>query len=339
MFNPLPESTVELSESGTRFLTDLFNRYDKDGDQALSPTEQEDLFSICPEFMWDDLISHTVDTNNKGWVTLEGFLAFWTLQTNLDYTCTTSFLAHVGYSVIEKGGLASAVREVQPRGHEKSVFRCRVMGGRGCGKTTFCRSLISKMKDVTKDGDEDEVICIKSVTSANRRIYLVLHESSYDPLEHFDDNTLVVGSLLEGYDVVCLLFDSSERASFQSAVQLFNAIDSTISEVIPCVFIATKTDLPTVEQVGELQPNEFCHDVDLPPPLSVCLPLPDSYTQAYARLAAVSLDPSQNLPSSFRIPRWLKMASLGVLVTAGLGSLLVFLLVRMRRSGGNRFSL
>ena len=36
-----------------------------------------------------------------------------------------------------------------------------------------------------------------------------------------------------------------------------NAIDSSISEVIPCVFIATKTDLPTVEQVnGEREREE-----------------------------------------------------------------------------------
>ena len=28
-FNPLPESTIELSDSGTRFLIDLFKRYDK----------------------------------------------------------------------------------------------------------------------------------------------------------------------------------------------------------------------------------------------------------------------------------------------------------------------
>lgn len=77
----------------------------------------------------------------------------------MDYTCTTSFLAYMGYSVIEKRGLASALTgkyftsnnyclvliEVLPRGREKSVFRCRVMGGRGCGKTTFCRSLVLKV--------------------------------------------------------------------------------------------------------------------------------------------------------------------------------------------------
>lgn len=54
------------------------------------------------------------------------------------------------------------------------------------------------------------------------------------------------------------------------------------------------------------------------------------------------LQRSQNLPSSFRLPRWFKLAGVGIILTAGLGSLLVFLLVRMRRGGtsggGSRFS-
>ena len=37
----------------------------------------QELFSICPEFMWDDLIVYTVETNSEGWVTLDGFLAYW----------------------------------------------------------------------------------------------------------------------------------------------------------------------------------------------------------------------------------------------------------------------
>ena len=40
-FSPQQGSNVELSETGYHFLTDLFNKYDKDGDHALSPHEQE----------------------------------------------------------------------------------------------------------------------------------------------------------------------------------------------------------------------------------------------------------------------------------------------------------
>ena len=38
----------------------------------------QDMFSLCPDYPWDDqLISLTVETNQDGWITLSGFLAFW----------------------------------------------------------------------------------------------------------------------------------------------------------------------------------------------------------------------------------------------------------------------
>lgn len=40
-FSPQPGNTVQLSPSGYQFITDLFQKYDKDGDNALSPPEQE----------------------------------------------------------------------------------------------------------------------------------------------------------------------------------------------------------------------------------------------------------------------------------------------------------
>jgi len=73
----------------------------KDGDGALSSSEQQvnstsivikvlqltqgcvslqDMHSVCPTYPWDEqLVSITVETNKKGWVTLNGFLAFWML--------------------------------------------------------------------------------------------------------------------------------------------------------------------------------------------------------------------------------------------------------------------
>lgn len=335
-FSPQRDSTVELSEEAIQFLTNLFKRYDKDSDEALSSIEQEDLFSMCPEYIWDDLIACTVETTDEGWVTLEGFLAYWVLQTSLDYSYTAQFLAWMGYSAIEKGGLASALKEVLPRDKSKTVFRCKIMGGRGCGKTTFCRALILKSKESLLQRDEDEVICIKSLSAGNSRIYLILHECSYDPQEqYYTGGNRSVSGLLENCDLVCLLYDQSERTSFQSAAQLFNAIDSTLSELIPCIFVSTKSDLAKVEQVGEQQPEEFCIDVGLPPPLSVSYSQPDSLSATYSRLATVAIEPSRNIPSSIRVPQWIRLAGVGLLVTAGLGSL-IFLLVRASRSSFKR---
>ncbi len=39
----------------------------------------QSLLALCPDYPWDEqLIALTVDTNSEGWVTLSGFLAFWT---------------------------------------------------------------------------------------------------------------------------------------------------------------------------------------------------------------------------------------------------------------------
>jgi Ras family protein T1 len=219
LFVPQADSNVELSEGGIRFLTKLFNKHDKDGDNALCPNEQEELFSICPQCMWDDLIVYTVETNSKGWVTLEGFLAFWVLQTYLDFNTTTLFLAYMGYSAIESGGLVSAIREVPPHGKDRTVYRCMVAGGRGCGKTSFCRSLVVKSKDSLLDRKDDdiEILSIKSITSGNSCVYIILHECVYDPQESGPGESIN----FTGCELVCFLYDTSERTSFQSIIQLF----------------------------------------------------------------------------------------------------------------------
>lgn len=72
--------STELTSQGYDFLKRLFHKYDKDNDGALSPTELANMFSVCdsiPVWVNDDL-SGVVDCNEKGWLTLQGFLAIWT---------------------------------------------------------------------------------------------------------------------------------------------------------------------------------------------------------------------------------------------------------------------
>lgn len=74
------ESFIELSPKGYAFFTNLFKKYDKDNDGALSPAELSSLCSISdlpPKCLECDL-SQVVSTNDKGWITLQGFLSIWT---------------------------------------------------------------------------------------------------------------------------------------------------------------------------------------------------------------------------------------------------------------------
>lgn len=84
---PVPQgSSVELSPKGYSFFTNLFKNFDKDNDGALSPSELNMLFSICeaPPKWFEADYSQIVQTNEKGWITLEGFLSIWTYVSTIE---------------------------------------------------------------------------------------------------------------------------------------------------------------------------------------------------------------------------------------------------------------
>lgn len=57
--------SVELSHKGYQFLSTLFERYDKDKDDALSPKEVEAVFSTCPTPAFTSCVRDMVPTNSK----------------------------------------------------------------------------------------------------------------------------------------------------------------------------------------------------------------------------------------------------------------------------------
>ena len=67
---------VELSLVGTKFFTEIFEKFDKNKDRALNEEELENLFQTSPGNPFPDLENTTV-TNKLKWVTLKGFLAQW----------------------------------------------------------------------------------------------------------------------------------------------------------------------------------------------------------------------------------------------------------------------
>lgn len=94
--------TAELTSSGYRFLTALFDKFDSDGDGALSPSELDSLFSVCPEIpaiFEPKFLINSVHTNELGWPSLRGFLSAWTLMTHNEARSTLRFLAYMGYGI------------------------------------------------------------------------------------------------------------------------------------------------------------------------------------------------------------------------------------------------
>ncbi|GAA6013466.1 hypothetical protein JCM10207_008859 [Rhodosporidiobolus poonsookiae] len=92
------DCTAELSPLGYQFLTDIFETFDQDRDGALSPSELSNLFATSPGNPWTSAgWPETTITARGGAVTLQGWLAQWSMTTLLEPRVTLSYLAYLGY--------------------------------------------------------------------------------------------------------------------------------------------------------------------------------------------------------------------------------------------------
>ncbi|GAA6063707.1 hypothetical protein JCM10212_004434 [Sporobolomyces blumeae] len=92
------DCTAELSPKGYQFFTDIFETFDQDRDGALSPSELASLFETSPGNPWEkDGFPETTVATPEGAVTLQGWLAQWSMTTLLNPTLTLSYLAYLGY--------------------------------------------------------------------------------------------------------------------------------------------------------------------------------------------------------------------------------------------------
>ncbi|KDN47152.1 mitochondrial Rho GTPase 1 [Tilletiaria anomala UBC 951] len=100
-FHVSADCSVELSPHGYQFLTDIFEVHDKDHDSALSDEELANLFSTAPgnahPWKGTGFPQETTITNEHGSVTLQGWLAQWSMTTLLDYRTTLAYMAYLGY--------------------------------------------------------------------------------------------------------------------------------------------------------------------------------------------------------------------------------------------------
>jgi Ras family protein T1 len=132
------DCTVELSTTGYQFLTDLFQCFDKDNDGALNQVELEELFSTTPCVPWEAVNLRESITNEEGSITLQGFLAQWSMTTLLNYKITLSYFAYLGFFDKDTTKALKIVRKKKSdRKNSKlhrDVFLCYVFGAAGSGK-------------------------------------------------------------------------------------------------------------------------------------------------------------------------------------------------------------
>uniref|UniRef100_A0A0K0FBU9 Mitochondrial Rho GTPase n=1 Tax=Strongyloides venezuelensis TaxID=75913 RepID=A0A0K0FBU9_STRVS len=260
-------SSVELSPEGHQFVSQLFEKYDEDKDCLLSPCEFQNSLSLYPRHnVWIKDAIQYVESDDRGWITYNGFVSLWTYKTFTNIPETLECLAYLGFNVKHKSQIDAFIVtrdrriDIEEKETHRNVFQCHVFGPRDSGKTAFIHSLTNKSMlrsaSISKQGTNDNVINV--VNFEDQCKYLLLHEVNlYD-----QGNTLT--EYEKNADVVAFLYDVSNPQSFAYSANIYTKFFYRTK--VPCLFIATKVERFSVEQDYEMQPDEFCRFYQLPKP-------------------------------------------------------------------------
>ncbi|KAI9137023.1 EF hand associated-domain-containing protein [Paraphysoderma sedebokerense] len=304
-----PDCSVELSSNGYQFFTDLIQIFDKDKDGALSQHELEELFSTSPGNPWTNLgFPDTTITNEAGAITLQGFLAQWSMTTLLDYKTTLAYLAYLGYEGNTTGALKVTKRGKFDRKRagsgsgpsismiggggkvQRNVFLCYVFGAAGSGKTALLRKFVNKPFNDLYHPTTRPYTVVNSVEIKGVEKYLVMQEFG----SKYESEILTSKKRLEACDLICFVYDSSDPNSFAYIANLIKQYDPTH---LPCVFVATKSDLDLVQQRYETPPDIFCRNLGLDKPIHICVKSGIT-ADLYNVLTAVAMNPASAIPRS-----------------------------------------
>lgn len=292
--------TSELNHRGQHFLQKLFEKHDKDRDGALSFTEMSCLFSTCPTPPWHPDFKRTVVTNTRGWMTMQGFMSYWSLITLMDLPLALEHLGFLGYNIVENESHANAVHvtrekslDLAKKQSSRNVYQCHVIGQQKSGKSSFCACHIGHTLDVKgkymKRDASPPSLTVNSVLVYGQEKQLILREieakGMADPLMTEDTQC----------DVVCLVYDINHPKSFEYVAEIY--LRYFEGSKIPVLVVANKSDLAPVRQDYILQPDEFCSRHKLAPPhLFSALPSPTGSSQhpdkdVYVKLATMAVFP------------------------------------------------
>lgn len=116
---------------------------------------------------------------------------------------------------------------------------------------------------------------------------------------------------MANFDLVCYLYDSSDANSFGYIAHMREKYKTLQS--LPCVIVASKSDLDRVPQRCELQPDQYCRQFSLPTP--ICLSAKDGlFADLFQTIINVAINPATAIPAPFT-ERYRKPIITGAVVT------------------------
>ncbi|KLO84149.1 putative vacuolar aspartic proteasse [Fusarium fujikuroi] len=299
----VPEySSAELSPAGYRFFVDLFLLFDKDNDGGLNDQELEALFAPAPGLpsSWTDssFPSSTV-RNEAGHVTLQGWLAQWSMTTFIEPKTTIEYLAYLGFEPPNpKEPITAALKITKPRKRrrrpgrvERNVVLCYVIGASGAGKSALLDSFLNRPFDGLYHPTIKPRRAVNSVElPGGKQVYLILEE-----LGELEPAILENPAKLDACDLICYAYDSSDPDSFSHIVDLRSKYAHL--DELPSIYTALKADKDKTNQRCELQPDQYTASLNMSLPLHVSVTW-GSISELFVGFADAATNPSTAFPRS-----------------------------------------
>ncbi|KAK5146345.1 ERMES complex Ca(2+)-binding regulatory GTPase gem1, partial [Oleoguttula sp. CCFEE 6159] len=264
-------SSAELSPAGYRFFVDLFLLHDKDNDGGLNDAELTALFAPTPGLpsSWvDSAFPSCTVRNEAGHITLQGWLAQWSMTTFEEPKTTLEYLAYLGFESQERGGTTAALKVTKARKRrnrpgrvERNVFLCYVLGAGGSGKSSLLSAFLNRPFSTTYHPTIKPRTSVNSVElQGGKQCYLILEE-----LGELEPAILENQAKLDACDILCYTYDSSDPDSFAHIVELRKKYPQL--DALPAIYTALKADQDKTMQRSELQPDDYTNALNMAAPL------------------------------------------------------------------------
>ncbi|EUC62028.1 Rho GTPase, partial [Rhizoctonia solani AG-3 Rhs1AP] len=246
----------DINKDGVLDTHELNEFQDQDG--ALRPEELENLFNTSPGNPWAAEDDEGVD----GTITLQHWLAKWSMTTLLDHKKTLAYLAYLGYNT---GPTTGALKITKPRRPERRKDR---LAGGGVETSISKDASKSKGKGVGELGPYTPTEKVLSVVGAvelrGAEKYLVMQEFG----SKSEANMLRDVKTMDLADVIIYVHDSSDTNSF-----------SYISGL----------------RRHEVQPDVYCRRLGLQGPYAVSIKNPQ-IANLFPEIVATAINPLHAIP-------------------------------------------
>ncbi|EGZ68017.1 mitochondrial Rho GTPase [Neurospora tetrasperma FGSC 2509] len=329
-------ASAELSPAGYRFFMDLFLTFDKDNDGGLNDRELAALFAPTPGLphSWAETsFPSTTVRNEAGHITLQGWLAQWSMTTFLEPKTTLEYLAYLGFETPNaRETTTAALKITKPRKRrrrpgrvDRNVVLCYILGSSGAGKSSLLDVFLNRPFDTLYHPTIKPRQAVNSVElQGGKQCYLILEE-----LGELEPAILENQAKLDACDLICYAYDSSEPDSFSHIVELRKRYPQL--DELPAVYTALKADRDKTTQRSELQPDAYTAALNMSAPLHVSVTW-NSISELFVALAEAATNPSTAFPRSEEPPadRASLYMALGATACAALAAFMIW-----RRSTSN----